>query len=139
MLENSLTDLGAAPHDQVEDALRQSGAAENVRQRPGAARHEIGGLEHHGVAVGERRRDFPGRNGDRKVPGRDQADDADRLARDLDIDIGPHRGELLASNAKRLPSKEGKDLSGAHDLADPLSQGLALLAGEQSAEFVLAG
>jgi hypothetical protein len=30
-------------------------------------------------------------------------------------------------------------MPGAHDLADPLSQNLALLAGEQPAEFVLAG
>ena len=50
------------------------------------AGHEIGRLEHDRVAVGERRRDLPGGNRDREVPRRDDADDADRLARHLDVD-----------------------------------------------------
>ncbi len=53
---------------------------EDVDQRPGAARHQVGRLDHHRVAVAERRRDLPGGNGDREVPRRDDADDADRLA-----------------------------------------------------------
>ena len=101
-------------------------------------RHEIGRLEHDAIAVGERRRDLPGRNGDREIPRRDQADDADRLARDLDVDAGPHRGELLAGQAQALAGEEQEDLPGAHDLADALGQGLAFLARQQAAELVLA-
>ena len=64
---------------------------QDVDERPGAAGHEVGRLEDDGVAVGERRRDLPGRDGDREVPRRDDADDADRLARDLDADARAHR------------------------------------------------
>ena len=58
------------------------------------ARHEVGRLEHDRVAVGQRRRDLPGGNCDRKIPGRDDADDADRLARRLDVDVGPERRRI---------------------------------------------
>ena len=104
-----------------------------------AARHEVGRLEHDRVAVGERRRDLPGRDGDREVPRRDHADDADRLAGDLDVDARAHGGELLAGEAQRLAGEEGEDLAGAGRLADALGQRLALLARQQAAEFLLAG
>ena len=64
--------------------------------RPGAARHEVGGLDDDGVAPGERRGDLPRRDGDREVPGRDQPDRADRLAGDLDADARADRGQDLA-------------------------------------------
>jgi hypothetical protein len=81
MIEQRLADHRAAAHDEVEHALRQAGARQDLGQRPGAAGHEVGRLEHDAVAVGQRRRDLPGRDGDREVPRRDDADHADRLAR----------------------------------------------------------
>src|SRR6266568_6348944 len=60
-------------------------------------------------------------------------------SRVISTSILGHRGELLAGNPQRLPGKEDKDLSGANDLTDPLGQNLALLAGEQPAELLLAG
>ena len=74
------------------------------------ARHEVGRLEHHRVAVAERRRDLPGRDGDREIPRRDDADDADRLARDLDADAGPDRRHGLARQPQRLAGEELEDL-----------------------------
>ena len=71
------------------------------------------GLNTTRVAVGERRRDLPGRDGDREVPRRDQADDADRLAGDLHIDAGPHGRHLLAGHAQALAGEEQEDLAGA--------------------------
>ena len=123
-----LADHRAAAHHQVEHAGRQPGAADDLGERPGAARHEVGGLEHDAVAVGERRRDLPGRDRDREVPRRDEPDDADRLAGDLDLDAGPHRGQLLAGEPQRLAGEELEDLPGARRLADAFGQGLALLA-----------
>ena len=129
----------AAPHDEVEDARRQAAAARDLGERPRRARHEIRGLEDHAVAVGERRRDLPGRNRDGKVPRRDRGHDADRLARHLDVQAGAHGGELLARDAQRLAGEELEDLPGAADLADRLGKRLALLAGEQVAQLRLAG
>ena len=101
---------------------------DDLDERPGRARHEVGRLEHHGVAVAERRRDLPGRDRDREIPRRDQADDAERLARDLDVDAGAHGGELLAGQPQRFAGEELEDLAGARDLADALRQRLAFLA-----------
>ena len=75
-------------------------------------------------------------NRDREVPGRNDSDDPDRLARDLDVDVGPDRGELLAGNSQRLASEEVEDLAGSADLVRRFRQGLALLAGEKARQFL---
>ena len=49
------------------------------------------------------------------------------------------RRQLLAGQAQAFAGEELEDLAGARDLADALGQGLALLAGQQAAELVLAG
>ena len=106
---------------------------EDLRERPGAARHEVGGLEHHAVAVGERRRDLPGRDRDREVPRRDHADHAERLARDLDVDAGRTEASFSPGARSASPAKNLKIWPARADLADALGQRLALLAREQVA------
>ena len=135
-VEQRLADHRAAPHDQVEDALRHAALLQDVGERPGGARHQVGGLEHHGVAVGERRRDLPGRDREREVPGRDQPDHAERLAVMSTSTPGPHRGHPLAGKAQRLAGEELEDLAGARRLADAFGQRLALLARQQLAELL---
>ena len=112
---------------------------EDIDDRPRAARHQVGRLEHHGIAVAERRRDLPGRDGDREVPRRDDADHAHRLARHLDADARTHRRHALTRKAQRLTGEELEDLSGAGDFADAFGERLALFAAQQLAEFGLAG
>ena len=139
-VEHRLADDRALAHHEVEHALRQAGAMQDVDDRPGAARHEVGGLEHHGVAVGERRRDLPGRDGDREIPRRDDADDADRLARRSRRSMpGRTPGTHLAGEPQRLAGEEIEDLRGADRLADAFGERLAFLAGQQPAELLLAG
>jgi hypothetical protein len=77
-MRHRLTKDGALAHDEVQHALRQAGAVQDIDDPPGTARHQIGRFEDDGVAVAERRGDLPGRNGDRKIPRRDDADDAKR-------------------------------------------------------------
>jgi len=84
--------------------------------------HELRGLEHHAVAVGEGRRDLPGGDGDGEVPGRDEADDAQRLPRDLHLDARPDGGELVARETQRLSGEEQEDLAGTRRLADPFGE-----------------
>ena len=86
---------------------------DDVGQGAGGARHEIGRLEHHAIAVGERRGDLPGRDRDREVPRRDQRDDADRLARDLDLDAGPDVAVFSPARRNALAGEEREDLAGA--------------------------
>ncbi len=63
----------------VDDAVRQAGVAQRGADQPMGRRTELGGLEDHGVAAGERHRDRPHAEDDRRVPRRDAEHDAGRL------------------------------------------------------------
>ena len=139
VVHERVADHRPGAHHEVEHAGRNAGGGEDVGQHPGATRRPLRRLEHDGVAERERRRDLPGRDRDREVPRRDQADDADRLAGDLDVDAGTDRRQLLAGQPQHLAGEELEDVPGAHRLADALGQRLAFLAREQPADLVLAG
>jgi hypothetical protein len=75
---------------------------------------------------------------DREVPRRDEADNAERLARDLDIDPRPYRRHFFPGEAQRLAGKNLKMFPARACFADPFGQRLAFLAGEEPPELVLA-
>src|SRR3989338_7175369 len=78
---------------------------------------------------------FPkGRDGDREVPGREQAEHADGLAVGLDLDAGTGAFQVLAVAAQGLASEVLEDAAGADGLADAFRQGLALFARQQAAD-----
>ena len=56
--------------DGVEHARGQPGLVQRVDDQPVGARADLGGLHHHGVAAGERRRQRADAEDDRGVPGR---------------------------------------------------------------------
>src|SRR5581483_12475338 len=89
-----------------------------------------------GIAVTDRRRDLPGRDGDRKIPRRDDADDSDRLPGHRDFDAGPHARHGLAGKAQGLAREEIENLAGADGLADAFGERLAFLARKQSADLL---
>ena len=138
MRDQRLAHHRSAAHREIEDTRRQAGARQDLRDRPGAAGRQVGGLADDGVAVRECRRDLPRRNRDRKIPRRDEPDDPQRLARDLDFDAGADRRKLLAGHADDLAREEPEDLARARRLADALRQRLAFLARQQGAQLVLA-
>ena len=139
VLKQSLADNAARPHDEVEDTRRQRRTADDIGQCPGAARHQAGGLEDDAIAIRQCRRDFPGRNRDREVPRRDDADDADRFPADLDLDAGANRCDGLTAQPERFTGKKLEYLAGTRRLAYAFVQRLALFAGQQPAQFFLAG
>ena len=139
-LTSGVANHAAPAHHQVEHAGGHAAAADDLGQRPGAAGHQVGGLEHHAVAVGQRGRDLPGRNGDGEIPGRDEADHADRLAGDFDPDAGAHRGQgARPPGAGTSPAKNLKILPARATSPMPSAQRLALFARQQGAQLVLAG
>ena len=69
----------ARPRDDVDDARRQVGLAADLGEEQRRERRRRGGLEHDGVARGERRRDLPGQHQQREVPRDDLGGDAERL------------------------------------------------------------
>ncbi len=136
--QERLADDRAASHDEVQDAGRDAGAVQDVDEGPGRARHEIGRFEDDTVPVGKRRRDLPGGYRCREVPRRDDADHADRLARDLDRDTGTQRRNRLTRQPHGLAGEEAQDLARPDHLADAIGQRLALLTCQQAAELVAA-
>ncbi len=81
----------AAADHEVEHALRRAGLVNDLRHRKGDRRRQRRGLHHDRVAERQRGRALPRRNRDREIPGRDQADDAERLA--VSCHINPGRVE----------------------------------------------
>ena len=65
--------------DDVEDARRQLGLARGPGEQRRGERRPLGGLEDDRVARGQRRRDAPGRQHERRVPGHDHPGNADGL------------------------------------------------------------
>ncbi|MNE17071.1 hypothetical protein D3C80_1100400 [compost metagenome] len=124
----------AAADDHVQHAPGQAGFVEDGDQGLGRGRRMAGRLDHHRIAEGQGRRRLPGRDGDGKVPRRDQAEHADRLAISLNLDARPGRGQVLTVQAQGLPGEIFQDAGGAGGLADPFGQGLALLARQQPAD-----
>ena len=79
MLAQHLADRRRIAGEDVEHALGHAGLLGQRHQRQRRQRRFIGGLQHHGAAGGQRRRDFPGDHRAGKIPRRDRAADADRL------------------------------------------------------------
>ncbi len=69
----------AVAGDDVDDAGRQLGLAEDVAEEERRERRRLGRLEHDGVPGRERGRDLPGQHQQREVPRDDLAGDAERL------------------------------------------------------------
>ncbi len=80
MLDERVADGAAGAGDDVEHAGGQARLEPELRVAQGREGGEAGGLEHHGVAGGDRRRRLPVADVEREVPRRDQGGDADRLA-----------------------------------------------------------
>ena len=86
--EGDLVDVGvlderaaglARAGDDVDDARREVGLLADLGEEQRGERRGLGGLEHHGVAGGERRRDLPRQHEQREVPRDDLRGDAERL------------------------------------------------------------
>jgi hypothetical protein len=138
-VQKGLANHGSAPHHEIEDPLGQSRSRDDLGERMGRSRNQVGRLEQDGVAIAERRCNFPCRNGNGEIPRRDDADHTDRFTGDFDIDIGPNAGNLLAHQPQRLAGEEIEDLPCPRDLSDAFGTGLALLASQELAEFFLTG
>ena len=85
--ERDLVDVGVARErrarlprsgDDVDDARRELGLLEDLREQQRRQRRRLGGLEHDGVPARERRRDLPRGHEQREVPRDDLPGDAER-------------------------------------------------------------
>ena len=96
-------------------------------------------LPHHGVAADQRERGVPGPHRDRKIEGRDDAADAQRMPRLHHAVVGALGGDGQAVELARQADGEVADVDHLLDFAEPLRHDLAGLEGHQPAEIVLGG
>jgi hypothetical protein len=105
---------GAIALDQVEHAGRHAGGIHHFGQDRGAGRAFFRRLEHHGVARRQGRRHFQRDLVEWPVPGRDQADDADRFISHLERAVVFHELEILERGDRAHEAADARaDLGGA--------------------------
>ncbi len=75
-----LADLATQAVQEVEDPRRRPDLGEEARQAVRGQRRQLAGLGDEGIAHRQGRRDLPGQQVERQVPGGDQADHAEGLA-----------------------------------------------------------
>ena len=100
--------VAAVAGDDVDDAGRQLGLLAHLGEEQRRERRRLGGLEHDGVAGGERRRDLPRQHEQREVPGDDL-----RRRRRAGAAVGPRGGQAgilqLVGPARVVEEVRGSD------------------------------
>ena len=108
MRRDRLADHAALARHHVEHPGGQADLSGRLGEDEGAERRQLGRLEHHRAAGGERRRDLADHLVQRVVPRRDAADDADRLLHDQRVAELSLRAWPRGGTARwRRPSRPG--------------------------------
>lgn len=94
MLDERGSGFGAVAVEEIDDAGREAGFADELAEDEDAEGSLFGGFEYDGVAAGESGSEFPGGHGERVVPGNDLRHDSDGLTEGV--------GELLMCRADGL-------------------------------------
>ncbi len=124
MLHERVAGILAESVDEVEDALGQPCLLEDARPQRGRERRELGRLEHDRVACRERGTELPRLEHERRVPGRDEPGDADRLAVDV-VDLTPRHLERVVGLGDDQVGEEAEVLGRASCLTERLRDGQA--------------
>ena len=112
MLGQGLAGLFTQAIDEVPDALRQSRLFGDLNQQTRGQRREFGRLVNDRAARRQSRRDLPGRQHERRVPGRDDADGPDRRAR-RHVDLTRRAQAAAVARFGRAVSEEPEVLRAA--------------------------
>ena len=116
----------------------QPGVLEQLRERERRQRRELGRLDDHGAAGGERRRDLAGRHREREVPRGDEEARADRMLRHDHAAGALGVRPVAALDARRLLAEPADELAAIRDLAARLGERLAHLDRHEQREVLLA-
>ena len=94
--------VGPSPLTRLKTPAGHAGLVQDLGEEDAVQRRDLGRLQHHRAAGGERRRDLAGDLVDRPVPRRDEAADADRLAHDAGRCRGSRRTRTYFRISQRL-------------------------------------
>ena len=135
VLQDGVDGLAAAVDD-VEDAVGQPGLLPQLGLELRRARRVAGGLPDEGVAGMQRDRVDPHRDHHREVERRDAGGHAEGLAEGVGIDLGRDVRRVQAGQVDRQPAGELDRLEAAHDLAQRVGEGLAVVARDQRRQLL---
>ncbi|ATZ28652.1 hypothetical protein SLAV_34405 [Streptomyces lavendulae subsp. lavendulae] len=122
--------------DDVQDARRQPGLQEQLRETQRYGRIALGRLEDDGVSAGQSRCGLPERNHGREVERGDAGDDAEGAAQGVHVDAGAGVVGELALEEVRDPGGELDDLQAALEIAVGVGDGLAVLGRQQPGQGI---
>ena len=125
--------------EDVQHPRREPGLGESLGDVEPRSRRLVAELEHDGVPVDEGRRELPDRDRDREVPGRDEADDADRPPQRVQPLVRHGGLEHLADRAPGLARRVAEDRRGPQRLEARLAQRLPHLRGHVVRDLLRAG
>ena len=130
-----LTNRPARSHHQIEQPLGNILPRDNLCQCHGRGRGQVGRFPDDRVAKGQRRGDFPACCGSRKIPRRDNRNDAHRFTAYINLDTIARRIGCFTHLTQHLGGVIGKKLTGTIDLAFAFRERLALFARQKRAQF----
>ena len=125
-----------AAGDQVHDAGRKPNLLEHRHQLEERRRGVFAGLQDDGVPAGEGGRELHRRELQRRVPGDDRRDDADRLPERVVEQLRPVARDDVPEDLVRDPAVVVEELRDALDLAGRLAQQLAVVERLEPRELV---
>ena len=134
--DHRLADVGSGADEHVEDARRQPRLFVNLSEQDRRGGRQLGGLEHHAVARHDGRRALPHRNRPRKIPRRDQADRAQRLANRVGEGVARFRRQRLAVHAETFAGVVLEQRDALQHLAFRFLEDLAFLARQRARDLV---
>ena len=117
VLDHLLAQSFPAPGDEIQNARRKARLFENPRHQRAAMGSHTRRLEHYRVSVYQSRSNLPEGNGDREVPGGDDADDSERLAGRVDQRLGVDRRHDFSDTPDPLGSIETQERDAAQSFA----------------------
>ncbi len=94
MIDQRRAGRRAEAGDDIEHARRKACGQRELAEPQRGQWRDLGGLEHHGAAAGQRRGDLPHGDHERKIPRHDHADHAEWLTHGVGQRVEPRRNDL---------------------------------------------
>ncbi len=137
MLQKFISDLATGADDHIKHACGSARLLENLNHSRAREWREGGGFEDNGVPSHQRRSDFPDRDRDRKIPGRNRGNHAEGLLERVCEILWQFARQSFAAHAATLSGHELKNVDGFLDFAQRVFQRFAFFARHQARKFVL--
>ena len=128
---------GICAADNIDHACGNAGTVSQFGKGKGGKRRLCGGLEHHGTAGGNGRRDLAGDHRIGEIPRRDGGNNADRLFQHHQAFVGHMRLQDITGDAATFFGKPVDERGAIGDLTTGFGQRLAHLGGDDLRQIFL--